>query len=51
METKKLIETLKKTNPYIERNIFKAMENVCLDQVISYKKNDERHSFLDDYDE
>lgn len=50
-ETKKLIEELKKVNPYIEQNIFKSVENVCLDNVICYKRNGIRHHFLDDYDE
>ena len=49
LETKKLIAELKKTNPYVESNIFNSMENVCLNTVIAYKKNGERHHFLDDY--
>lgn len=50
METKKLIAELKKTNPYVEQNIFKSVENVQLDTIISYKQNNVRHSFLDTYD-
>ncbi len=50
LETKKLIETLKKDNPYVETNIFNSVENVNLDTVISYKKNGIRHSFLDEYE-
>ncbi len=49
LETKKLIAALKKDNPYIESNIFNSMENVDLDAVIGYKKDGEKHSFLDDY--
>ena len=49
LETKKLIAELKKTNPFIESNIFKSMENVNLDTVIEYKKNGIRHNFLDEY--
>ena len=49
LETKKLIAELKKTNPYIESNIFKSMENVQLDTVIEYKKDGVRHNFLDEY--
>ena len=49
LETKKLIAELKKTNPFIESNIFKSVENVNLDTVIAYKKNGERHHFLDEY--
>lgn len=50
LETKKIIDELKKTNPYIEGNIFKSVENVMLDTVISYKQNGVRHHFLDEYD-
>lgn len=49
LETKKLIAEMKKTNPFIESNIFKSMENVNLDTVIEYKKNGIRHNFLDEY--
>ena len=50
LETKHIIERLKKTNPYVQNNIFKSMENVNLETVISYKDRDGVHSFLDDYD-
>lgn len=49
LETKKLIAQLKQTNPFVENNIFKSMENVNLNTVIAYKKDGERHSFLDEY--
>ena len=49
MEVKKLINELKKTNPYIEKNIFKSVENVNLDTIIAYKKDDKKHHFLDEY--
>ena len=49
LETKKLIKKLKESNPYIEGNIFKSVENVNLDTVIEYKKNGVRHNFLDTY--
>ena len=51
MEIKQLIAQLKKVNPTVEANIFRSMENVNLDTVISYKKGNEVHSFLDGYDE
>ncbi len=51
MEIKQLIAQLKKVNPTVEANIFRSMENVNLDTVISYKKGNEVHSFLDDYNE
>ena len=37
MEIKKLIAELKKTNPFVEGNIFKSVENVNLDTVVGYK--------------
>lgn len=49
MEIKNLIKNLKEINPFVEANIFKSVENVCLDAVISYKKDGKTHSFLDKY--
>ncbi len=49
LDTKKLIAELKKTNPYVESNIFRSVENVNLDTVIEYKKDGVRHNFLDEY--
>ena len=49
-EIKELIARLKETNPYVEGNIFKSVENVNLRTIISWKRDGERHSFLDDYD-
>ncbi len=49
LETKKLIAELKKTNPFVESNIFKSAENVHLDTLIEYKKGGIRHNFLDEY--
>lgn len=31
----------------MEKNIFKSVENVNLDTVISYKQNGEKHIFLE----
>lgn len=50
IETKRLIRELKKTNPFVEKNIFKSAENVNLKTIIAYKENGTKHSFLDDYD-
>ena len=50
MEIKKLIAELKKTNPFVEGNIFKSVENVNLDTVVGYKQYGERHYFLENYD-
>lgn len=49
MEIKHLIAKLKKTNPFVEKNIFKSVENVNLATVIAYKQNNEVHNFLDNY--
>lgn len=51
METKQLIKKLKETNPYVENNIFRSVENVNLATVIAYKQNGIKHSFLDEYDD
>ena len=51
MEVKKMIAEMKKTNPYVEGNIFRSMENVNLDTVIGYKQHGVRHSFLEGYNE
>ena len=50
MEVKHLIRELKKTNPYVESNIFKSVENVNLSTVIAYKKDGVTHHFLEDYE-
>ena len=50
LEIKELIKTLKETNPYVEGNIFKSVENVNLNTVVAYKKDGVKHSFLEHYD-
>ena len=50
LEIKRLIASLKETNPFVEGNIFKSVENVNLNTVIAYKKDGIRHHFLEDYD-
>lgn len=50
MEVKNLIRQLKETNPFVESNIFKSVENVNLSTVIAYKQGGVKHHFLDDYD-
>lgn len=49
MEIKRLIAELKKVNPAVEANIFRSMENVNLNTVISYKQDGVVHSFLEGY--
>ncbi|MDD6655685.1 MAG: ATP-binding protein [Lachnospiraceae bacterium] len=50
VEIKELIREMKKTNPFVETNIFKSVENVNLDTVVGYKAKGVRHCFLDDYE-
>lgn len=50
MEVKKLIADMKKSNPYVESNIFKSVTNVNLSTIIKYKdKNGVSHNFLEEY--
>ena len=49
LEVKSLIAELKKTNPQVEKNLFRSTENVVLNKVLGYKLNGERHTFLEDY--
>ena len=49
LETKRLIQDLKKTNPNVEANIFNSMHNVALDAIIAYKTKGKKHHFLDNY--
>ena len=49
-EIKGLINDLRKINPNIDENIFKAMDNVNLNCVLGVKKDGEYQSFLDNYD-
>jgi len=50
-EIKNLIAELKKTNPFVEKNIFKSVQNVNLKTIIAYKDEDGTHSFLDNFTE
>ena len=48
-EIKALIKEMKKTNPVVEKNIFRSVENVQLNTIIEYKDRTGRHNFLDTY--
>ena len=50
-EVKALIAQLRQTNPAVDMNIFRSAENVNLQTLISYHIGENRHHFLDDYDE
>ncbi len=49
-EVKALIKQLAKDNPFLEKNIFRSVENVNLKTVIAYKENGNVHHFLDWYE-
>lgn len=49
-EMKILIRKLKQINPNIDTNIFRSIHNINLDTIIGYRKGNEYHNFLDDYD-
>lgn len=51
MEVKRLIAQLKESNPFVEGNIFKSVENVNLSTIIAYKKDGVRHHFLESYED
>lgn len=48
-EMKKLVKKLKQNYENIDVNIFNSVKNVNLDTIISYRKKEEYHHFLDDY--
>ncbi|WP_017212462.1 tRNA 2-thiocytidine(32) synthetase TtcA [Clostridium beijerinckii] len=50
-EIKDLIKELKKNFSGVEKSIFKAAENVSMDSILGWQKGEEKHSFLDYYDE
>ena len=49
-EMKVLLRELKKTNPNIEKSIFRAIHGVQLDTFPGFKYRGKTHSFLDHYD-
>ncbi len=48
-KVKELIEELRRENPNVENNIFQSIHNVQLDTLAEYKRNGERHSFLEKF--
>ena len=49
-EMKELIKTMRKTNPAVDQNIFKALGNINMNCILGYRDT-ELHSFLEKYDE
>ena len=50
LDTKNLIAKLKESNPFVEANIFKSMENIPLYKTLGIKINGEKHLFTDYYE-
>ena len=50
-EVKKLLKTLRRDNPNVEKSIFNSIQCVNLNTMIGYKINGVEHSFLDNYDD
>ena len=50
-EIKNLLRDMKARNPDVEAQIFRSVENVCLDTVVAYKQKGKKVSFLDHYDD
>ncbi len=50
LEIKNLIKELKKTNPNIEKSIFRSIHAVSLDTMVGYKQDGVEHTFLERYD-
>ncbi len=50
LEIKNLIKELEKVNKNVAYNIFKSSENVNIDTVLAVKTNNQKHSFLEEYD-
>lgn len=48
-EMKELIKNMKKINPNVDNNIYKAMENVNLNCILGGHKDTIEYSFLDDF--
>ena len=49
-EIKRLLEQLRQINPAVDMNIFRSVENVNLQTLISYHLGSDYHHFLDDFD-
>lgn len=48
-EMKALINQFRQTDPNIECNIFRSVENVHLGAIVGYRKNGIKHNFLEHY--
>jgi hypothetical protein len=46
-----MIKELKKSFKDVDKSIFNAARNVNMDAILGWRKNGEKHSFLENYDE
>lgn len=49
-EMKALIKKFRQTNPFIDTNIYRSVQNVNLNTIIGYHDKEKEYHFLDDYD-
>lgn len=48
-EIKNMFKEMRKTNPDVEKSVFKAIHSISLDTMPGYKYKGEYHDFLEDY--
>lgn len=48
-EIKELIKELKKSNPFLEQNLFMSLSNVYVEKILGYVDGEDKISFLDKY--
>ena len=49
-EMKELIKNMRKTNPNVDQNLFKALENINMNCILGWHKDGKNYSFLDEYE-
>lgn len=50
IEMKKILKKLREINPNVDNSILKSSDNVNLDGIIGYRKNNKKYSYLDEYE-
>ena len=49
IEMKELVKELKKKNPRVDQNIYKALDNINMNCILGWHKDGDKHSFVEDY--
>ncbi len=49
-EVKELIEALRTKSKFIDKNIFKSVENINLEQIMGYHSSKEDYNYIEDYE-